>query len=180
MYKDQTMPIKKYVILDSNPSAVGNDDFILLGLKNEGFARGCPMLFGGTADAKDGPTDGKNFALNVIKRETWEETLHNIEVQQVVRYKVFPNDITFYTSKVFTFTGTVALGGEFAWIRKVSKGKLKTYFKSKPSATKDMFAQELYAMTLDPRIDPTDTQFEEYLGSDTLSAIYAYCKETCK
>lgn len=138
------------------------------------------MLFGGTADAKDGPVDGKNFALNVIKRETLEETLKNIEVEQVVRYKVFPNDIIFYTSKVFLFTGKVALGGEFAWIRKVSKGKLKAYFKSKPSATKDMFAQELYNMTADPDVDPTDAQFAEYLGSDTLSAIYAYCKETCK
>lgn len=174
------MPIKKYVILDSNPAAVGNNDFILLGLKNTGFARGCPMLFGGTADAKDGPVDGKYFALNVIKRETWEETLHNIEVQQVVRYQVYPNDISFYTSKDFTFTGKVALGGEFAWIRKVSKGKLKTYFKSKPSATKAMFAQELYGMTLDPDIDPTDGEFEQYLGSDSLSAIYSYCKEICK
>lgn len=55
------MPIKKYVILDSAPKAVGNSDFILLGLKNEGFARGCPMLFGGTADARDGPVDGKTL-----------------------------------------------------------------------------------------------------------------------
>lgn len=43
-----------------------------------------------------------------------------------------------------------------------------------------MFAQELYAMTLDPDIDPTDGEFEQYLGSDSLSAIYSYCKETCK
>ncbi|MBH3002913.1 hypothetical protein ACTVNY_11130 [Serratia nevei] len=174
------MPIKKYVILDSAPKAVGNSDFILLGLKNEGFARGCPMLFGGTADAKDGPVDGKNFALNVIKRETWEETNQNISVEQVVRYQVYPNDISVYTSKDFTFTGKVAIGGEFAWIRKVSKGKIKTYFKNKPAATKDMFAQELYAMTLDVDIEPTDAEFEQYLSSDCLSAIYAYCKETCK
>ncbi|HFF8949428.1 hypothetical protein V6301_04915 [Serratia marcescens] len=174
------MPIKKYVILDSAPKAVGNSDFILLGLKSEGFARGCPMLFGGTADAKDGPVDGKNFALNLIKRETWEETNQNIGVKQVVRYQVYPNDISVYTSKDFTFTGKVAIGGEFAWIRKVSKGKIKTYFKNKPTATKDMFTQELYAMTLDVDIEPTDAEFEQYLSSDCLSAIYAYCKETCK
>ncbi|HHK8127670.1 TPA: hypothetical protein ACQVHH_000849, partial [Serratia marcescens] len=124
--------------------------------------------------------DGKNFALNVIKRETWEETNQNIGVEQVVRYQVYPNDISVYTSKDFTFTGKVAIGGEFAWIRKVSKGKIKTYFKNKPAATKDMFAQELYAMTLDVDIEPTDAEFEQYLSSDCLSAIYAYCKETCK
>ncbi|MEE4409114.1 MULTISPECIES: hypothetical protein [unclassified Serratia (in: enterobacteria)] len=174
------MPIKKYVILDSDPNAVGNNDFILLGLKAIGFARGCPMLFGGTADAKDGPVDGKDFALKVIKRETWEETLENIEVNQVVRYQTYPNDISVYTSNDFIFTGRVTLGGEFAWIRKVSKGKLKTYFQNKPSATKDMFAQELFSLTADPNIDPTEGEFEAYLGSNSLSALYAYCKETCK
>ncbi|VEA65830.1 Uncharacterised protein [Serratia plymuthica] len=174
------MPIKKYVILDSDPDAVGNNDFILLGLKAIGFARGCPMLFGGTADAVDGPVDGKDFALNVIKRETWEETLNNIEVNQVVRYQTYPDEIGVYTSNDFIFTGQVTLNGEFAWIRKVSKGKLTAYFQNKPSATKDMFAQELFCMTTDPNISPTDGEFEAYLGSSTLSALYSYCKETCK
>ena len=90
MYKDLTMPIKKYVILDSDPAAVGNDDFILLGLKNEGFARGCPMLFGGTADAKDGPVDGKNFALNVIKSETLEETLKTLKQNRLFAIRFSP------------------------------------------------------------------------------------------
>lgn len=175
------MPTKKYVILDSAPKAVGNNDFILLGLKSTGYARGCPMLFGGTADAKDGPPDAKDFALKVVKRETLEETKNNIEVNQVIRYQVFPNDLIVYSSNVFIFTGTVAVNSnEFAWIRKVSKGKLKAYFKTRPTATKAMFAQELYGMTADDKIDPTDAEFEQYLTSDSLTAIYNYCKEVCK
>ncbi len=63
------MPIKKYVILDSAPKAVGNSDFILLGLKNEGFARGCPMLFGGTADAKRWPGRWKKLCVECNKKE---------------------------------------------------------------------------------------------------------------
>ena len=74
----------------------------------------------------------EKLCVECNKRETWEETNQNIGVEQVVRYQVYPNDISVYTSKDFTFTGKVAIGGEFAWIRKVSKGKIKPILKTNP------------------------------------------------
>ncbi|KFC93794.1 hypothetical protein GLGR_3359 [Leminorella grimontii ATCC 33999 = DSM 5078] len=175
------MSTKNYVILDTNPRSNQNDDFILLGLKNQGFARGCPMLFGGTADAKkDGRPDEKDFALKVIRREVREETGNRIIVNQIGKriHCAAGEDISVYTSHDFHFDGRVNLGtaGEFAWIRKVSKGKLSALFEGEEIKNCEQFGRHLFGMTLDESIDPTYEQYhDEYLPSESLKALYKYC-----
>jgi hypothetical protein len=171
---------KRYVILDESPEKQGNDDFILVGLKKTGFALGCPMLFGGSSDKKDGPSDKQDFSLKVIKREVKEETQGNIVVIGIKRLKVYPNNFNTYTStgKDFEFTGKVSIDGEeFRWIRKVSKGKLKDKLSLHTKVTKNIFAQILYQMTLDTKIEPTDNSFEEYETSNSLDSLYVYCEK---
>lgn len=96
---------KRYVILDSSPGSFGNDDFFILGLKAMGYARGCPMLFGGTSDPKDGSPDSKLFSLNVLKREVNEETVEHVKLNSAERFQVYPSDLIVFSSSDFEFEG---------------------------------------------------------------------------
>jgi hypothetical protein len=163
---------KRYVILDTSLNSFGNDDFLLLGLKTKGFAAGCPMLFGGTSDPKDGPPDSKEFSMNVIRRELTEETIGHIQLNSAQRFHIYDDDLIVFASSDFTFDGRVQIGGEFSWIRKVSKGGLAREVPR--SATRDGFAQILYGMTQDLEQPAPPKAFGEYLQSHSLDAVFKY------